>query len=132
MYPIINKSYLVEINLGSTVGVGRQIFFPFIPELEGKTIYAIQAFSSSDMSNSPDGASVVTTAGLQGAMVTFFVGDQQDLYNVLVGDLRSVNNYGAIRHIADKRINLTKSYVQITNAGSLSANQSFLFNFIYK
>lgn len=132
MYPIINKSYLVEINLGSTVGVGRQIYFPFIPELEGKMIYAIQAFSSSDMTNSPDGAAVVTSGGLQGAMVTFFVGDQQDLYNVLVSDLRSVNNYGAIRQIVDKRINLTKSYIQITSAAGLSANQSFLFNFIYK
>jgi len=132
MYPIINKSYLVELNLGATIGVGRQIYFPFIPELEGKMIYGIQAFAAADMATSPNGQTVVSNAGLQCAMVTFFVGDQQDLYNVLVHDLRSVSNYGAIRQIVDKRINLTKSYIQLTSVASLSANQSFLFNFIYK
>jgi hypothetical protein len=132
MYTIINKSYLVEVNLGSTIGVGKQIYFPFIPELEGKMIYGIQAFAAGDMVTSPNGQVVVSNAGLTNAMVTFFVGDQQDLYNVLVHDLRSVSNYGAIRQIVDKRINLTKSYIQLNSVASLSANQSFLFNFIYK
>ena len=122
----------MELNLGATIGIGRQIYFPFIPELEGKMIYGIQAFSAGDMVTSPNGQTVVTSAGLTNAMVTFFVGDQQDLFNVLVHDLRSVANYGAIRHIVDKRINLTKSYVQLTSVASLAANQSFLFNFIYK
>jgi hypothetical protein len=49
LQPITEKSYLVELNLG-TVAVQKQINFQFIPQLEGSIIYGIQSFSCTQKS----------------------------------------------------------------------------------
>lgn len=129
--PIIENSYLVEINLG-TVAVQKQVNFNFIPQLEGSIIYSIQTFSATDLALSPNGATVATTAGLANCTVTFSVGDNQDIYLYPVSDLRSANNAGFQRLFANKRLNLTKSFVTIQSVASVVNNDSLLFLFHYK
>ena len=53
MLPITNNSYLVEINLG-TLGTQKQVFFPFVPQLEKKQIYGVQTFSVDDLQQLQD------------------------------------------------------------------------------
>lgn len=129
--PIIEKSYLVELNLG-TVAVQKQINFSFIPQLEGTQIYGIQAFSSNDISTSPNGSTVVSAAGLGNLTVTFVVGDVQEVFLLPVADLNSPLIYGFVRMFNNKRLNLTKSFVTIQSIASIAANESVLFNFIYR
>ena len=129
--PIIEKSYLVELNLG-TVAVQKQINFSFIPQLEGTQIYGIQAFSSNDISTSPNGSTVVSAAGLGNLTVTFVVGDVQEVFLLPVADLNSPLIYGFVRMFNNKRLNLTKSFVTIQSISSIAANESVLFNFIYR
>lgn len=131
LQPIIEKSYLVEINLG-TIAVQKQINFAFIPQLEGSTIYGVQTFSASQLTTSPNGSTVVTAAGLSNITVTFVVGDTQDVYLLPCSDLNSPLIYGFIRMINNKRLNLTKSFITIQSVASLVNNDSVLFNFIYK
>lgn len=131
LQPIIEKSYLVEINLG-TIAVQKQINFAFIPQLEGSTIYGVQTFSSSQLTTSPNGSTVVSAAGLSNITVTFVVGDTQDVYLLPCSDLNSPLIYGFIRMINNKRLNLTKSFITIQSVASLVNNDSVLFNFIYK
>lgn len=129
--PIIENSYLVEVNLG-TVAAQKQINFNFIPQLEGSIIYGIQVFSLSDVTTSPNGSTVVSTAGLAGLNVTFSVGDNQDIYLMSCSDLRSANISGFVRMFANKKLNLTKSFVTINNVASLVNNDSVLFQFLYR
>jgi len=129
--PIIENSYLVEINLG-TVAAQKQINFNFIPQLEGSIIYGIQVFSATDVTTSPNGSAVVTTAGLANVNVTFSVGDNQDIYLMSCSDLRSANISGFVRMFANKKLNLTKSFVTINNTASLTNNDSILFQFLYR
>ena len=131
LQPIIEKSYLVEINLG-TIAVQKQINFAFIPQLEGSTIYGVQTFSASQLTTSPNGSTVVSTAGLSNITVTLVVGDTQDVYLLPCSDLNSPLIYGFIRMINNKRLNLTKSFITIQSVASLVNNDSVLFNFIYK
>lgn len=131
LQPIIEKSYLVEINLG-TIAVQKQINFAFIPQLEGSTIYGVQTFSGSQLTTSPNGSTVVSAAGLSNITVTFVVGDTQDVYLLPCSDLNSPLIYGFIRMINNKRLNLTKSFITIQSVASLVNNDSVLFNFIYK
>lgn len=129
--PIIEKSYLVEVNLG-IVSVQKQINFAFIPQLEGSTIYGIQSFDENQLATSPNGSAVVSNTGLSNITVTFVVGDTQDIYLLPISDLNSPLIYGFIRMINNKRLNLTKSYITIQSISSLVNNEAVLFNFIYR
>lgn len=129
--PIIEKSYLVELNLG-TVAVQKQINFSFIPQLEGTQIYGIQSFSASQLATSPNGSTVISNAGLGNLTVTFVVGDMQEVFLLPVADLNSPLIYGFVRMFNNKRLNLTKSFVTIQSTASVNNNESVLFNFIYR
>lgn len=129
--PIIENSYLVEINLG-TLAAQKQINFNFIPQLEGSIIYGIQTFSLSDSNTSPNGAAVVSTVGLASINVTFSVGDNQDIYLMSCSDLRSANISGYVRMFANKKLNLTKSFITLNSIANLNANESILFQFLYR
>lgn len=131
LQPITEKSYLVELNLG-TVGVQKQINFQFIPQLEGSIIYGIQSFSRTQTSLSPNGSAVVTATGLADLTVTFVVGDTQDVFLLPVADLNSPLVYGFIRMFNNKKLNLTKSFVTIQSTTTVANNESILFNFLYK
>jgi hypothetical protein len=132
LQPIVEKSYLVELNLGTVVGVQRQINFQFIPQLKDAIIYGVQVFSAGQLSLSPNGAVVVSTLGLSDLTVTFAVGDDQDVFLQPCADLNSALVNGFIRMYRDKRFNLTKSFVTIQNTINLAANQAVLFNFLYR
>lgn len=131
LQPITEKSYLVELNLG-TVGVQKQVNFQFIPQLEGSLIYGIQSFSSTQLSLSPNGSTVVTAAGLADLTVTFVVGDMQDVFLLPVADLNSPLIQGFIRMFNNKKLNLTKSFITIQSIATVANNQSILFNFLYR
>jgi len=131
LQPISERNYLVELSLG-TVAVQRQINFSFIPQLEGAIIYGIQAFSRTQLSLSPNGATVATTAGLADLTVTLAVGDNQDFFLWPVADLNSANISGFIRMINDKRLNLTKSFITIQSTTTVANNEAVLFLFTYR
>jgi hypothetical protein len=131
LQPIIENSYLVEVNLG-TVASQKQINFSFIPQLEGSLIYSIQAFSNSQLITSPNGAAVVTNAGISQLTVTFTVGDNQNFYLYPVYDFISQQAAGVQRLIKPSRLNLTKSFITIQGTTGLTNNESVLFLFHYK
>lgn len=131
LQPITEKSYLVEVNLG-TVAVQKQINFAFIPQLEGSTIYGIQTFSTTQLSLSPNGSTPVTTAGLADLTVTFVVGDMQEVFLLPCADLNSPSIYGFIRMFNNKKLNLTKSFVTIQSTGTVANNEVIMFNFLYR
>lgn len=129
--PIIEKSYLVELNLG-TPAANSQKNFAFIPQLEGSQIYAVQAFTAAQIAVAPSGATVIAAAGAASLALTFCVGSDQDFYLFPYYDLISANNAGFIRMINNKKLNLTKSFVTMFTATNLNANESILLNFIYR
>lgn len=131
MQPIAEKTYTVELNLG-TVAVQKQINFNFVPQLEGKEIYAIQVFSRTDMQLSPNGSTMVTQVGLADLTVTFTVDDTQDIFLYPVSDLNSPLQNGFIRMFKNKRLNLTKSFVTIQSVATVANNESVVFQFIYR
>ena len=132
LQPIIEKSYLVEQNLGASPGNQQRIPFQFISEIEGAEIFSIQAFSIDDLSRTPSGLTVVSLAGLTGLTLTFSVGDKERIYQMPASDLRSANIFGFQRMFKNLKINLTKSYITIQDATNIFANNGLLVNFIYR
>jgi len=131
MQPIAEKTYTVELSLG-TVAVQKQINFNFVPQLEGKEIYAIQAFSRTDLALSPNGSTMVTQVGLADLTATFTVDDTQDVFLYPVSDLNSPLQNGFIRMFKNKRLNLTKSFVTIQSVATVANNESIVFQFTYR
>lgn len=132
MQPIIKNSYLVELNVGASVAVQKQVNFQFVPQLERKQIYAVQVFSSTNVSLSPNGATVASAAALADVTVTFMVGINQEVVLYALTDLNPLLNSGFIRMFNNKLLNLTKSFITIQSVATIAANQSLLFNFIYQ
>lgn len=131
LQPIIENTYLVEVNLG-TVATQKRINFQFVPQLEGCEIYAIQSFNSSQLTTSPNGNNVTSAAGEANLTVTFVIGDDEKIYILPLADLNSANIYGFQRMFKNLKINLTKSYITIQSTASVVSNDSVLVNFIYR
>ena len=132
LQPIVEKSYLVELNLGTVVGAQRQVNFQFIPQLKDAIIYGVEVFSATQVSLSPNGAAVVSTLGLADLTVTFAVGDDQDVFLQPIADLNPALVSGFIRMYNNKKFNLTKSFITMQGVANIAANQSVLFNFFYR
>lgn len=133
LQPIIQNSYLVEVNL-TTVAVGQRYYFLDVPTLRAPYIFVqgIEAYNSSQVTLSPNGANIVTAAGATGLVVTFAVRETEEVYQIPYYTLISSANGGLIREFANKQINLTKSYVTILDATALAPAQSAIFNFYYQ
>ncbi len=131
MQPIIENSYLVEVNLG-TLAAGKIINFQYYPELDGAIVYGVQAYSQSDLNTSPQNKTVVANAGLASIGLTLVVGDKERVTLQSCYDLRSANVAGFVRMYNNLKVNFVKSFIQLFSVTSLNANESVLFNFIYR
>ena len=127
--PIIDRSYLVEINLG-TIAVGRKINFQYIPQLEGAEIYGIQSFQGTQLSTSPNASPVIATGA--GIVVNFFVQDDEQVFQMPYQDLNSNLLSGFVRLFNDKKINITKSFITILDVTGINNDESALFQFLFK
>lgn len=131
--PIIKNSYLVEVNL-TTLTTGQRYNFLDVPTLRAPFIFVqgIEAFTANELTNSPNGAALVTALGAAGIVVTFAVAETEDIYQIPYYTLVASQNAGIIREFANKQINLTKSYITVLDATNLTAAQSAVFNFYYQ
>lgn len=129
MFPI-KRTYLTEINLGSNPSVGQQIYFGDYAAVRGAIIYGIMAGDNTILSKSPSNNTVV---GLLTGLTLTLVQDPslQRIYNYPVYDLNPANAGGFYRTFEPFPLNLVKSYITITDATSLNANESVLFNILY-
>lgn len=131
MKPII-KSYLVEINLGSTVpGNNSNILFQDFPQLRDVMLFGICSMDTNTLTVSPTGKTVVTqTGGITLTLLDTF--NQEILHQYPTKALDPYYNSGFYRDIQAFPLQLTKSFITITDNTSLSANQSVCFNIFYQ
>lgn len=133
LQPIIYNSYLVEVNL-TTVAVGQRYYFLDVPTLRAPYIFVqgIEAYNRDQVTQSPNNSPIISAAGATGIVVTFAVRETEEVYQIPYFTLTSSANGGLIREFANKQINLTKSYITILDAASLTAGESAIFNFYYQ
>jgi len=132
LQPIINNSYLVEVNL-TTVANGQRYYFLDVPTLRAPYIFVqgIEAYTSDQVAVSPNNSNIVSPTGATGIVLTFAVRETEEIYQIPYYTLVAGYNAGMIREFANKQINLTKSYVTILDSTNLIAGQSAIMNFYY-
>lgn len=132
--PIIKKSYLTEIKLTLTPAVGTRIFFVDVPELSQREhevyVTGIECFNATYLTQTPNGNTTVSTVA--GLVLTVAEASTENVFQYPCTDLQPGLNGGFIRVFNKKKINLSKCYVTILDATSLSVNQAVLFNFLYE
>jgi hypothetical protein len=130
MKPIL-KSYLVEINLGTTVpGNGTNIPFQDYPQLRDIYLTGVTTSDSNTVAVSPAGKNVVTD--LTGISITFI-----DKFNMEIirgyasKELNPYYQFGFYRDFNPFQLQLTKSYITILDNTNLLAAQSLIVNIFY-
>jgi hypothetical protein len=127
----ILRSYLAEINLGTTVpSAGGQLQFQDFPQLRNVVIYGIEALDGSVLNTSPTNKTVV--AVLTGITLTIVDKMQKEkIQQYPTFDLNPFNTGGIYRDFVPFQLNLVKSYITINNNAGLNANESICFNVFY-
>jgi len=128
---IIKNSYLTEVNLG-TVAASAQVNIGTINELLGRVIYGVQAFSVADIALSPNGQTVVSTAGLASCVLTLVEQDRQNVFLYPLSDLRAANVNGFQRAFRPGKYDLTRSFITMVVATNLVNNDRVCLNFYYE
>ena len=129
---VIKRSQIVEAKLQGNLAVGNRYYFKDIPNLSRNNvvIYGIEAFTDSELSVAPSGA---TTVGASTGIVVTLRDNQKKefMYNVPYYALIRANNAGLIVMMKPRIINLTDCYVSLTSTSSLTLNEVAAFNLYY-
>lgn len=130
MKPIL-RSYLAEVNLGTTTpGNGQNINIQDYPQLREVYICGIEIFDSAALSISPSGKTVVgQLKGLTLTLMDKF--NMEIIYQYPAFDLNPINVGGFYRDFKPFFLQLTKSYISVLDASTVSANQSVMLNIFY-
>ena len=130
MKPIF-RSYLIEVNLGSTApGAGQNINVQDYPQLRDVYICGLELFDNNQLAISPSGKAVV--AALNGLTITLMDKfNMEMLYQYPAFDLNPANVGGFYRNIKPFYLQLTKSYISVLDATTVAANQSVMLNIFY-
>jgi len=127
----IKNSYLIEVNLGSTVaGAGANLTFQDYPQLRNIYVTGIEVLDVTTCAVSPSGKTVVTPlSGITLTLIDKF--NQEKIKQYPVQDLNPEVRSGFYRDFVPFALQLTKSFITILSTTGLSANQSVLLNVFY-
>jgi hypothetical protein len=130
MKPIL-RSYLIEVNLGSSIpGAGQNINVQDYPQLRDVYITGIEAFNNDQLTISPAGKAVVpTNTGITLTLMDKY--NMEMMFQYPTADLNPGIVNGFYRDIVPFYLQLTKSYITILDNNGLAANESVIFNVFY-
>ena len=132
--PIIEKRYCWEINL-TTVGNGQIYNMTVAPQiLLDAYVYGIITYTRNSLGYSPNNAQVVDATAAANVMVTLQALDNSDQFVWLAPytDFCPTFNNGAVRIFKPRKINWSKSFVQVVNSTGVTAGNSVIIDVIYK
>ena len=131
---IIKRSQLIEAQFTGTPAAGKKYQFTEIPNISRNNIivYGFEAFTATQLAVTPNNNTVVAAGVSDQLVVTLIDSDNKErIYQLpYYTAIRSLNG-GFVLMVKPFILNLTRSYVQITDATGISANQVASFNLYY-
>ena len=131
---IIKRSQLIEAQFTGTPATGKKYQFTEIPNISRNNIviYGFEAFTATQLAVTPNNNTVVAAGVSDQLVVTLIDNDNKErVYQVpYYTAIRSLNG-GFVLMVKPFILNLTRSYVQITSATGISANEVASFNLYY-
>ena len=131
---IIKRSQLIEAQFTGTPAAGKKYQFTEIPNISRNNIviYGFEAFTATQLAVTPNNNTVVAAGVSDQLVVTLIDNDNKERVYQLpyYTAIRSLNG-GFVLMVKPFILNLTRSYVQITSATGISANEVASFNLYY-
>ena len=128
----IKRSQLITVVIPQNTGVGAQVKFPDIPELRDAVVDGIEVYSVDQLSITPNGERVVTTAGLAAATVNFLQESDRRGQDFPAYALLSAGYGGIWKEFTGWRLNWQKCYVQVVSSTPFEDEQVAIpFNIFY-
>jgi hypothetical protein len=127
----IKNSYLIEVNLGSTLpGAGANLTFQDYPQLRDVYITGIELVDENTLLKSPSGKTLV--GGLTGITITLIDKfNSEILHQYPAADLDPRIRSGFYRDFIPFPLQLTKSFITILSNTGLTADESVCVNVFY-
>ena len=131
---IIKRSQLIEAQFTGTPASGKKYQFTEIPNISRNNIivYGFEAFTATQLAVTPNNNTVVAAGVSDQLVVTLIDSDNKErIYQLpYYTAIRSLNG-GFVLMVKPFILNLTRSYVQITSATGISANEVASINLYY-
>lgn len=134
---VVNYS-LVSLPVQSA-GTYTNFNFPDQPQLRGKKVERVTAYSGEAIPRTPDGGVVAQSGDISQCFLVLYIDGREDIKIALphLCTLSSVTggtvvNYNSYIPLNDVNIIWEKSYVKAPNGLTLVANSAFLFGVFYK
>ena len=131
---IIKRSQLIEAQVTGTPATGKKYQFTEIPNISRNNIviYGFEAFTATQLAVTPNNNTVVASGVSDQLVVTLIDNDNKERVYQLpyYTAIRSLNG-GFVLMVKPFILNLTRSYVQITSATGISANEVASINLYY-
>ena len=131
---IIKRSQLLEAQIVSTPAVGKKYQFTEIPNLSRNNIivYGIEAFTTTQLTTTPTNNTPITAAESLGIVVTLVDNNNNErIYQLpYYTAIRSLNG-GFVLMFKPFILNITRSYIQLTNVSTIAAGEVAVFNVYY-
>ena len=131
---VIKRSQLVEAQITGSPAVGKRYQFTDVPNISRNNIiiYGFEAFTEAQLDVTPNNNNVIAAAVADQICITLVDNDNQErIYQLpYYTAIRSLN-YGFVFRVKPFIMNLTRSFVQITNASGISASEVACLNLYY-
>ena len=131
---IIKRSQLVEAQVVGTPAAGKKYQFTDVPNISRNNIliYGFEAFTAAQLSTTPNNNTVIPAATSDQLVVTLIDNNNKELIYQLpyYTAIRSLNG-GFVLMVKPFILNLTRSYIQLTDATGISENQVACVNLYY-
>lgn len=131
---IIKRSQLVRAKVTGTPTVGNKYYYTEVPNLSRNNIilYGFEVFSATQLSKTPQNETVIAAAGVPNVVLTWRDNKKQEfIYQMAAYTAVRSNNGGFIMLMKPRIINLTDSYIQLTNTTSINTNEVLAVNMYY-
>jgi|694.fasta_scaffold75818_2 hypothetical protein len=131
---VIKRSQLVEAQITGTAAVGKRYQFTEVPNISRNNIiiYGFEAFTDAQLDVTPNNNNVIASTVADQICITLVDNDNQErIYQLpYYTAIRSLN-YGFVFRVKPFVMNLTRSYIQVTNASGINTNDVACLNLYY-
>lgn len=131
---IIKRSQLVRAKVTGTPTTGNKYYYTEVPNLSRNNIilYGFEVFSATQLAKTPQNETVIAAAAIDQVVCTWRDNKKQEFVYQMPAytAVRSLNG-GFIILMKPRIINLTDSYIQLTDTTGVNTNEVVAVNMYY-
>lgn len=131
---IIKRSQIVRAQVSGTPAVGNKYYFTDVPNLSRNNVilYGFEVFTAAQLAKTPQNETVIPQATQDQVVITWRDNNKIEfVYQMPIYTAIRANNGGFIVLLKPRIINLTDSYIQLTDAAGISSNEVVAANIYY-